>query len=377
METSKVVTRAEEFLRTAYHELGIMDQFPSRWDTVKQEIVDTGTWTQTTEEVSHGARMAWRNSNRCIGRLFWKSLKVVDARHVQNANDAFDFLDNHLHYAFNSGEIRSVITIFKQKLPGQDNGPRIWNNQLLSFAGQTKEDGSILGDPLRLHETKWFTARGWHFQGTAFDLLPVAMQWPDQEVCVRQLSLPEKMIVPLEHPDHPWFSALGLQWYGLPVISDMSLEIGGVKYTAAPFNGWYMGTEIGSRNLCDAHRYDIMPRVAQAMGLDTSSNWSLWKDRVLVEVNRAVLFSFHKQGIKISNHHDSAMQFLHFEDTETSKGRSITADWSWIVPPLSGSATAVFHKSYDNTVLDPNFFYQESPFPSQRKNKTGCPFHQS
>ena len=27
----------------------------------------------------------------------------------------------------------------------------------------------------------------------------------------------------------------------------------------APFNGWYMGTEIGARNLADADRYDLLP----------------------------------------------------------------------------------------------------------------------
>ena len=36
-----------------------------------------------------------------------------------------------------------------------------------------------------------------------------------------------------------------MKWYGVPMISDMRLEIGGISYTAAPFNGWYMGTEIG------------------------------------------------------------------------------------------------------------------------------------
>lgn len=35
-----------------------------------------------------------------------------------------------------------------------------------------------------------------------------------------------------------------------------------------------------------------MQKVALKMGLDTSSNMSLWKDRALVEVNLAVLHSF-------------------------------------------------------------------------------------
>jgi nitric-oxide synthase len=32
------------------------------------------------------------------------------------------------------------------------------------------------------------------------------------------------------------------------------------------------------------------------------------------------------------------------------------ADWSWIVPPISGSATAVFHRYYDAAAdLRPNY----------------------
>lgn len=38
----------------------------------------------------------------------------------------------------------------------------------------------------------------------------------------------------------------------------MLLEVGGLEFPAAPFSGWYMSTEIGTRNLCDPHRYNIL-----------------------------------------------------------------------------------------------------------------------
>jgi len=37
----------------------------------------------------------------------------------------------------------------------------------------------------------------------------------------------------------------------------MTFDIGGVIFPAAPFNGWYMGTEI-ARNLGDTARYNIL-----------------------------------------------------------------------------------------------------------------------
>lgn len=72
----------------------------------------------------------------------------------------------------------------------------------------------------------------------------------------------------------------------------MMLDCGGLEFTGAPFNGWYMSTEIGCRDLCDVNRYNILEKVATKMGLDTRSVATLWKDRALVEVNVAVLHSF-------------------------------------------------------------------------------------
>ena len=56
----------------------------------------------------------------------------------------------------------------------------------------------------------------------------------------------------------------------MPALANMCLEIGGVCYPAAPFNGWYMGTEIGARNLADPGRYNQLPEIAARMGLDTA-----------------------------------------------------------------------------------------------------------
>ena len=55
-----------------------------------------------------------------------------------------------------------------------------------------------------------------------------------------------------------WFKDMQLRWYALPAVSNMMLEIGGLEFTACPFNGWYMGTEIGVRNFCDTQRYNIL-----------------------------------------------------------------------------------------------------------------------
>lgn len=154
--------------------------------------------------------------------------------------------------------------------------------------------------------------------------------------------------VPIEHPDDAGWADWGLRWHAVPAISNMCLEIGGIHYPAAPFNGWYMGTEIGARNLADTDRYNLLPAVARRLGLDTSTDRSLWKDRALVELNRAVLHSFDRAGVTIADHHTESRRFLSHLEREERKGREVGADWSWIVPPISGSATPVFHRTYED-----------------------------
>ena len=58
----------------------------------------------------------------------------------------------------------------------------------------------------------------------------------------------------------------------------MSLDLGGVQYSCTPFNGFYMGTEIGGRNLSDTDRYNMLPEISDRLNLDRSSNDTLWKE---------------------------------------------------------------------------------------------------
>jgi nitric-oxide synthase len=304
--------------------------------------------------------VAWRNNTHCIGRLHWKSLVVRDMRHLSTAEEIFEALVEHIRFATNGGKIRSTMTVFAPQMPGQP-GIRIWNPQLIRYAGYSQPGGSVIGDPLHAELTRAIQQLGWMGgKGTPFDILPVVIQMPHQPP--RMFELPRDIVleVPLSHPNYPWFAQLGLKWHALPVISNMRLEIGGISYTAAPFNGWYMGTEIGARNLGDVNRYNLLPLIAQKMGLDIRSDRTLWKDRALVELNVAVLSSFSQHGVTVVDHHTASRQFLLHDEQEKRAGRCVPAHWVWMVPPISGSASPIFHMPhYKNTTLKPNFFYQQ------------------
>jgi nitric-oxide synthase len=66
-------------------------------------------------------------------------------------------------------------------------------------------------------------------------------------VCLPQLfEIPSQYVVcvPITHPTYKSISALGLQWYSVPAVSNMELSVGGITYTAAPFNGEDPGATI-------------------------------------------------------------------------------------------------------------------------------------
>ncbi|MEI5908622.1 nitric oxide synthase oxygenase [Bacillus spongiae] len=356
---STVFNKAEEFITLCYEELGKVDQISSRLNDIKIEIEESGTYVHTFEELEHGARVAWRNSNRCIGRLFWSTLQVIDERTAEEG-DILDALERHVKLAGNQGKIRPTITIFRPSHPEKED-LRIWNHQLLRYAGYNTKEG-VMGDSTSIEFTKVCESLGWTGDRTDYDLLPFVVGTDKEPSAWREIPTSLALEVPISHPEFPWFEDLGLKWYGVPIISDMKLEIGGIHYTAAPFNGWYMETEIGARNLADEDRYNLLPKIASCMGLDTSKQWTLWKDKSLVELNIAVLHSFKEAGVSIVDHHTAAQQFRKFEQNEQKEKRELTGDWAWLIPPVSPAVTHIFHKEYNNSWKSTNYFYQKRPF---------------
>lgn len=357
-----LLEEASTFIRQCYQELGKLPaDIEGRLSQIHSEIEHTGTYSHTAEELTHGAKMAWRNSNRCIGRLFWSSLHVVDARHITESKQIADALVQHIDFATNDGRIRPAITIFPPAHPDGMHPVRIWNHQLIRYAGYETSQG-IMGDPHSLPFTRICESLGWQGERTPFDVLPLVIQTGTNPPQVFEIPKSTVIEVPLIHPEFEWFAELQLRWYAVPLIADMRLEIGGISYPAAPFNGWYMGTEIGARNLADEGRYNLLPVIAEQMGLSMVSNTSLWKDRALVELNAAVLHSFKEAGVSIVDHHTAAQQFVKFQEQEQSCDRAHTGDWTWLIPPMSPAATPIFHQSYDNTIVNPNFYYQSVPY---------------
>jgi len=146
-----------------------------------------------------------------------------------------------------------------------DRTPPLTQGDISRYVGYQQADGSVLGDPASVELTKEIMALGWKgcSPRTAFDLLPVVIQFPGKPPHIFQIpesfvlevpnvspvprvcwhiftlgafpcSCPRWLQVPLAHPEYKWFAEFGLKWYAVPVISNFRLEIGGISYTACP-----------------------------------------------------------------------------------------------------------------------------------------------
>uniref|UniRef100_A0A8C4LTZ9 Nitric oxide synthase n=1 Tax=Equus asinus TaxID=9793 RepID=A0A8C4LTZ9_EQUAS len=340
-----------------------IEEHLARLEAVTKEIETTGTYQLTGDELIFATKQAWRNAPRCIGRIQWSNLQVFDARSCSTAQEMFEHICRHLRYSTNNGNIRSAITVFPQRSDGKHDF-RIWNAQLIRYAGYQMPDGTIRGDPASVELTQLCIDLGWKPKYGRFDVMPLVLQADGRDPELFEIPPDLVLEVPMEHPKYEWFQELGLKWYALPAVANMLLEVGGLEFPGCPFNGWYMGTEIGVRDYCDAQRYNILEEVGRRMGLETHKLASLWKDRAVIEINVAVLHSFQKQNVTIMDHHSAAESFMkHMQNEYRSRG-GCPADWVWLVPPISGSITPVFHQEMLNYVLSPFYYYQVREGPS-------------
>jgi nitric-oxide synthase len=348
---------ARAFLDTFCLESGATKQFRQRrWAEIRRELAVAKFYRHTPEELAYGARVAWRNHGRCIGRLFWESLEVFDCREITSPAAIADRIADHMTAALGDGRVRSMISVFapveNDRIPA-----RVESGQITQFAGYLREDGQVLGDRQNVEATRIAMAMGWEppAERGRFDLLPYFIRSPEDGRSIHELPESARKLVPIRHPTISAISDMGLVWYAVPCVSNMILSIGGIDYPCAPFNGFYMGTEIASRNLADSYRYDLLPQVAQALDLDVKKD-SLWKDVCLTELNRAVLHSFKEARVTMVDHHVASKQFMDFYNKENALGRHVSGDWRWLVPPQASGISDLFHLRIKNKHDVPNFY---------------------
>jgi nitric-oxide synthase len=142
-----------------------------------------------------------------------------------------------------------------------------------------------------------------------------------------------------------------MQWYPVPVVCALDLTVGGILYTAAPFNGWYANTEV-LRDLTDECRFNMLIPVAKALGMDTDTKPGeapLWKDEVMHILSSAVLHSFKSARIAMIDHHTLIDMFWTWYQEEIHTRKYCPVNWKWVIvstnAPMHISILSIFTSS--------------------------------
>ena len=173
-------------------------------------------------ELAFGARVAWRNAARCIGRLYWHGLHVRDRRQCApprpSPTSAPRTCGRHP---------RRPDPVHDHRVrarPARPPGPRIVNEQLVRYAGhRTRPARSAATAAGRLHRRCLGTRLAAPDPPGRFDVLPLA-DHVGRRRPRRCSTLPRDAVleVPLAHPEFEWFADLGLRWHAVPAICNMS-----------------------------------------------------------------------------------------------------------------------------------------------------------
>lgn len=87
--TDEIIVQAKNFLDQYYTSIKRVNSpaHIERWNQVKSSIIKHGTYQLKETELIYGAKLAWRNASRCIGRIQWSKLQVrIQFSHSDSPN---------------------------------------------------------------------------------------------------------------------------------------------------------------------------------------------------------------------------------------------------------------------------------------------------
>ena len=119
---------------------------------IRESIETTGSYTHTSEELAFGAKLAWRNSNRCIGRHYWRQLDVFDCRSITDASQIYKALERHVEQSYNGGSIKSTVSILLQeRLTAKQPTPSAYS---ITNSYDMQDLNNLMGQSSAIHTTK-------------------------------------------------------------------------------------------------------------------------------------------------------------------------------------------------------------------------------
>lgn len=305
-ERNRLLDRAEEFIREYYrvHRLGT-EAAQNRIDAIRTEILETGTYRHTYEELAYGMMVTWRNSSSCSARSTgWKHVHVRDLRHVNSAKGIMEGVRRHMKYEEEDPD-RVHISVFPPRTPGATTGVYFWNQEVISLAGWAAEgDGNRgKGDPANVALTSAISGIGWS-EGDRGDasVLPLVVQIPGEEPYYETVDERAALVA--------FDVAPGCTVY-LPrynARSDYMTTIGGIHYAGLIVSQPALASELAQ---LAARRSDVMAGMARHMGIPLTRK-ELWRDRVLLELVIRVSKEFTDKGLTVLDPYEVSRAYDQF-----------------------------------------------------------------
>ena len=351
-DTPVDLAEAEEFLALFLTERPDAGSLAHRMAEVRAEVLATGTYTHTPEELTLAPR--WRGATpagawaACTGAACRCWTAGTAGRPSRSSRTWWPTFGDQRHRSQPGPDPADGLG-----LPGGGAGPPVRPglerpvDPVRGLPGRARRPAAG-----RLHGSG--AALGWTSKGEAFDVLPLAVQTPGEgcacSICRRTRAggAADAPGATLRRAGAALVRGTGDRQHA-PVHRRRSVPAGAVQ------------------RVVHGHR-DRRPQPRRLRTGTTCCPWSprrsaghlqratLWRDRALVELNRAVLWSLSsaRRADQRPPHRDPL--FLTHVEREEQAGRKTPADWSWIVPPMSGAATPVFHRYYHEADLRPNFY---------------------
>ncbi len=112
----------------------------------------------------------------------------------------FKSLCEIIEYGTNNGSIRPTIGVFPQKT-NPEREFRIWNAELLNYAGYKINETEWIGDAQNIELTQICEKLGWKGKRTEFDMLPLVLQANGQKPELFEIPRDLIMEVDIVHPN--------------------------------------------------------------------------------------------------------------------------------------------------------------------------------
>lgn len=110
-QSDYLLQEATNFIHTCYTELGIPEEEQNkRISDIEDEIHRTGTYVHTSLELTHGAKMAWRNNNRSLADCFGIHYTLL-------MHDIFIQQKMHMTNLSNTLTLQQMMGIYDLQLP--------------------------------------------------------------------------------------------------------------------------------------------------------------------------------------------------------------------------------------------------------------------